>query len=523
MPHALTRGRTLSRERRSHALVQSMNRLRILTMEGSRSIRLPGIILVGLWWAAVVSSPAHEVQDEPGVVLRLVHPERQAQAVLKLFEGTRAAHPAAALAAWKPATSDPNQCGKPLEAAISFFNPEMVREWSSLHEARFSLGLAPEKSTPRWHLVVPGDDGSLVALVTALRLTSGGTDPPVGRARISVERLGAPGGPVAAQIAGALALASSRTILERLIETDLRDGYQKKSAESLTSGGKPLLEQLGSGLCFRLEPGRLGPPVESSLLLRRFLEAARAIDCRAVDGILALEDDVLGVELATEFMPGRASPLGDEKVDTIDQDWLSWVPAKETFGFLAFAFGHSPAYWNLVFDVADRVDRVDPARRDLAPLRTRLNLLATTAGTRLEADLWPHLRGLTAALLTNPDDPARPGRAFLTLHMDDEHSAQQASDQVIPRLCGLLSGSILKPNHGDSKVAKTTSKASPPRQLGRVSGRSLEVARRGRTVLVAWGDGTLATVLRAHEHPEESAEKRLVAAWDGESERPNRV
>src|SRR5208337_5695065 len=53
------------------------------------------------------------------IVVRLIHPDRQAAAVLRLFEGCAAPHPAAALAAWKRSTRDPNQLGKPLEAVIS--------------------------------------------------------------------------------------------------------------------------------------------------------------------------------------------------------------------------------------------------------------------------------------------------------------------------------------------------------------------------------------------------------------------
>ena len=58
-------------------------------------------------------------------------------------------------------------------------------------------------------------------------------------------------------------------------------------------------------------------------------------------------------------------------------------------------------YWDGVFALADRVDRADPARANLAPLRTRINLLASAVGARLEADFWPHLRGVTVAWLAN--------------------------------------------------------------------------------------------------------------------------
>src|SRR5271157_5311927 len=145
--------------------------------------------------------PEQATSGEP-IVVRLVHPDRQAAAVLHLFEGCAAPHPAAALAAWKRSTRDPDQLGKPLEAVISFFNPEMVREWSVFHEARFQLEFDPETGSGRWRLTVPGDDGTLAALITALRLSGGGNEAPVGNGTIAVNRLGGPGAAVAARIGG---------------------------------------------------------------------------------------------------------------------------------------------------------------------------------------------------------------------------------------------------------------------------------------------------------------------------------
>ena len=65
--------------------------------------------------------------------------------MLKLFQGSRAPHPAAGLAAWKRATREPNQLGKPAEAVISFFNPEMIPEWKVLHGAEYQLGFDPRE------------------------------------------------------------------------------------------------------------------------------------------------------------------------------------------------------------------------------------------------------------------------------------------------------------------------------------------------------------------------------------------
>ena len=57
----------------------------------------------------VTSGEPTEVGES--LVVRLVHPERQAVQVLKLFEGSRAPHPAAALAAWKRAAATPANWG----------------------------------------------------------------------------------------------------------------------------------------------------------------------------------------------------------------------------------------------------------------------------------------------------------------------------------------------------------------------------------------------------------------------------
>ena len=113
------------------------------------------------------------------IVIRLAHPERLATGLLRLFEGSPAPHPAAALSAWKRASREPDRLGKPLEAVISFFNPEMVREWSTFHDARLQLGLDPETGDARWSLIVPHDDGSLDAMITSLRLSGGAEEAPL--------------------------------------------------------------------------------------------------------------------------------------------------------------------------------------------------------------------------------------------------------------------------------------------------------------------------------------------------------
>ena len=85
---------------------------------------LAGLLLMEPRASAIEFEQA--TSGEP-IVVRLIHPDRQAAAVLRLFEGCAAPHPAAGLAAWKRSTRDPDQLGKPLEAVISFFNPANSR------------------------------------------------------------------------------------------------------------------------------------------------------------------------------------------------------------------------------------------------------------------------------------------------------------------------------------------------------------------------------------------------------------
>ncbi len=115
------------------------------------------------------------------------------------------------------ATRDPDQLGKPLEAVIAFFNPEMVAEWSVFHDAELHLDSASADGRARWYVVVPRDDGTLTAAITAARLTDGEEEPPLifeGNS-FAVQRLGAFGAPVSLQVGDALVLASSRDELPR--------------------------------------------------------------------------------------------------------------------------------------------------------------------------------------------------------------------------------------------------------------------------------------------------------------------
>jgi hypothetical protein len=204
----------------------------------------------------------------------------------------------------------------------------------------------------------------------------------------------------------------------------------------------------------------------------------------------------------------------------IDREWLKWIPAGEAVAVASLAVGRGEGYWDAVFALADRIDRADPARAKLAPLRTRINLLASAVGARLEADLWPHLRGVTAGWLANLGNADHLGRALLVLQMDEERAARQVVEDVLPRLVTLSGKSKVatEPGQPPGDARAAASGAAVTHVLGRPGGRPLEIAARGRVVLVGWGDQALETMFRAAEHPEQSAMPVIEAARSGSVE-----
>jgi hypothetical protein len=449
--------------------------------------------------------PKQGESDEP-VVLGLIHPDRQAAEVLRLFTESPAPHPAAALAAWKRAAPDPAQLDKPIEALISFFNPEMVREWSTLHEAQVQVGQDPKTGLIRWRLAVPRDDGTFAALITSLRLSGGAAEAPLDGSGMAVERLDKLGDFVAARSPQGIILASSRVDLDRAVQTSMSGWIDRFGAERAIGLPLPLPAMPDSGLVFRIKPGVFGAPAGGSVVTRRAIELVRGLKYRTIDGTLGLKGDRLRMELVSRIDP--ASPLvsaGGGKRE-IELDWLKWVPGADAVAVACFATGQGGAYWDEAFALADRVDRADPERAGLAPLRTRVNLMAAATGARLEADLWPHLRGMTLGLLTDPANPTRPSRACLALQMDSSTTARQLVVEVLPRLAVIWGGPRIAARPAPVPGVGPAALADPaaPQSLGRIGGRSLLAAQRGWTVLIAWGDGTLAALLHSAERPEDS-------------------
>jgi hypothetical protein len=425
------------------------------------------LVLSAIVPAAIAGGP----EEPETLTIQLVHPERQAARVLKLFEGARAPHPAAALAAWKrKAPHRADQLGKPLEAVIAFFNPDMATEWRVLDGTLLVVNWDEPHRRPRWFAIVPRDDGTLAAGLTASRLSEGADEPPLAHAgqQIAVTRLGRPGTPLAAHSGDMTILGTTPDELRRALERSARQPLEPFPAPGPNG-------RFDSGASFVLAPGRLPDGQSAPLPLRLTSEFLRGLSCRGLRGSLALDGACLGLEITTDLPEDalKRPPLWNRSA-SIDPSWLRLMPSSGAIAVVSLAFEPSPAYWDSAFALADRLEKTDPARAGLAPARTRLNLLTSASGARLEADLWPHLRGLTAGVFGEPSGPQGPPGGLLALHLDSDLAARRLVSQTLPRLKKLL----------------------PPGQ-----DRNVTYWQSGHNVLVAWSEGILAAARAAAADP----------------------
>ena len=173
-------------------------------------------------------------------------------------------------------------------------------------------------------------------------------------------------------------------------------------------------------------------PQTGALGLRRAVEILHGLNCRHAEGTVALRDGRLMLEVVSTFPGGEPQRRDRTRAAVVEPAWLAQLPSSNAIAMFSMAIDPDPACWDRAFGLADRVERVDPARAGMAPLRTRLDLLAAAAGVKPEADLWPHLRGLSACLWGDPRQPGRPIAAVLVLHLDEESSALRLAGEFAP-------------------------------------------------------------------------------------------
>lgn len=420
---------------------------------------------------------ARGAEPTEALTIQLVHPERQLERLIALFKGTRAPHPAAAMAAWKRATRDLKVKGlaKATEAAIAALNPGMIRELRNFDGGQIGLGLDPVDGRLRWYVVAPRDDGALSALTTAMALTDGGPDSPY--LDMKVDRLGQPGAPLALRIPGKLVIASSRADLP-----SARDAAgQLDNIEASESA---------SGWVVKFNPEAL--PLAGSVVSRQIIEAVRASGWRSLEGRAGIEGESVEVAMTGELKTTLGGPI-------LESTWLDWIPASEVIAAGAFSIDASPQAWDARFAWADRVERAAPGKESVAPLRTRLNLLSFGTGVRPEVDLFPQVRGLTA--FATSDQKGGLGAIVVALHVADAQIAERLATRFVPRLASAIGQTKLEPRAEGGLI------------LGEVWNRPIVMVQRESTLLFGWGESSLTACLSAKDDPSRSAGTTVRAFW----------
>jgi len=438
-------------------------------------------ILLGLsilWFSLLLESTpafAAELTRQPDLEMvgefRLDQPQVLAARVNDLFRGSKVPHPAAALSAWKRATRGDDRLGKPLEAAIAFFNPEMAREWRCLDGAtlKFWVESPPEPARPSgldWSLVVPNDDGTVAAFLTAGRLTGGAEEnnPPV-KPGLAIHRAGSAGAPVFAMDGKGLVVAGSRRSLNRAL-VDL------KSLPPADSRIAPMPPAISFKINARLPAAWLGDSAWSP----QIAELNQTLEAREIEGSATIEADAARVRFRSRGGKPGPSPLLHAR--PIDRAWLRWVPGSGVLAASIVRFDPAPTTWNSLFNLVDRVEKSDPAKAGTVPVRLRFNMLLGAARVQPEVDLWPHLEGMTICFVDAQNRGDSSAETLLALHADGEPSARQLQEQFAPRIAEAYLPKSGRP---------IASPKSGVQKLGDLNNRPFFLARDGRTVLLSWG------------------------------------
>ena len=425
------------------------------------------VLLIGS--IGLIDSPtrAGEPSSPPTIIVRGVRPDRVVEALIHLFNGSRAAHPAAALAAWKRASVEPKRLGKVGDALLATINPAMVREVANLDETRVAFSPIPGSDRWAWWACFPRDDGTLAALAPTAALSGGGEEPPLGESR--VDRF--PGTDLILLGRGPAGLfaANSRDRLAAAIQA---------------AATVPPPPPIDSGFLVEVDP--TARATWTTPAGRRWAEAARSTDCQGIAARVQVAGTSLVASVTGRFA-GAIPALG-----AIDPAWLDGIPTRGPLAALVVRVDPSAGAWNRWFDLADRIERTDPERANIAPARLRLALAALAIGVRLEANVWPHLVGV-AAWVGMTD--GKLDRGSITLHLDDPTAAAN--------LAASLKGRRVQ-DGGDEVV-----------ELAQVAGQPLRLVRRGGGLFITWGDQGWPATRQALDDPGRSARSWLGSSRSG--------
>lgn len=408
--------------------------------------------------AATLALAPDDPPIPPAVEFRLEEPGRALEQILALFKGSRAADPASALANWKRATKGNMSLGKGTEGAIAALNPLMVRELATLNGAELVIDFAGKDGATLWSFAVPKDDGTFAAFASAMALTDGAAESPIGE--MSVDRLGKVGSPLMGRSGETVLIGGSREALSR---------------------GREVLK--------RPRSRRPGTPGSASVSVHgQGLARSSRLDARRVGGAIlgfGIEEIAFRIVLADNGMMSVCETPRDkgDPVVTLDPLWLADVPEACSLAF-SIAIDARPAMWDRVFAAVDAVEKADARNGQRAPTRARVGLAARLAGIDLERDLWPNLRGVTAFLIGTIQEPE--GFA-VGLHVSDDAAARTLRDRMLPQLA-----KALRLDRPTGPLPRNGARA-----LANVGGRIVWVSTDApRTVWIGWGDEAVPTSIR---------------------------
>ena len=413
--------------------------------------RVASLAAAALLLALVPTAQCLAANDPPteAVALELCRPGDQLARVLDLFSKTKVPHPAAALAAWKRAKPAVHSLGKGTEAIIALLNPEMVAELTGLDAARGVIVLGGDPGPVRWRVTLPRDDGAFEAFISALTLTEGRSAEPLHG--VPVRELGKQGSALAAADGRGIAFASDRAELDTAI--------------NLLKIAAPVSSRL-SGLHFRVVPEGLS--LTTSLNLQRLRAGLMALGSEEIVGRFHLEADSIDADWVSTLKPNPALNRA-----RIELTWLDGLPAENALAAFASPVETDPKSLEQLFAIADRIEKADPSRREVAPLRIRLNLLAATRGVRPETEIWPKLRGLSAVV--SAQAPGVPLRVVVGLHARDVDAAKALASITLPKLLGNKAGG----------------------GAGDIGGQTIGFEQRDATVWIGYGEGALRLSIEA--------------------------
>ena len=451
---------------------------------GAKSRSKPSVSQVAAGLAALVFALASKPAEAfPGandaLVVELRRPSEQLAKVLDLFSETAAKHPAAALAAWKNGQAGQASLGKGTEALIALLNPDTIAELGALEGGRGAIGYDDDPRAARWRIVIPKDDGTFEAFATALALTDGRTLEPL--RGLPVRQLGKNASPLAIADGHRVVFGSS---LEQLdLALDPRKGHEFARPDD-------------PGLLFHLDPAGLANA--STLSGQRIRAALEGLGAVAIDGRFLVENDAVEADWTMSLKPEFP-----ESHQPIALEWLEGLPSENALAAFATPIETDPKSLERLFAMADGVEKADPAFKDVAPLRVRLNLLGAAAGVRPERDIWPKLRGVSASF--GEISAGKLKQLFVGLHAVDPKSAEELASKTLPKLL----------------------RAAPGAKSMRVAGQQIALRQAGSTLWIGWGEGALDASVDAINGTKPSvgrilgpllsgsAPRRLAALWPG--------